>query len=120
MSRTVRPSSRQPDELAHHPQAAVDVDAARRAGAWSPAMTRNRVVLPAPLAPDQRDVLAVAHPEAHVAEQVDAAGRPARHPVHVDRTHGPDATDATAPGAGFPGGRSAPHAGAERPQNGWA
>ena len=33
-------------------------------------------------------VLAVAHAEAHVLEQLDAAGRAARHPVHVDRAHG--------------------------------
>ena len=76
-----------PDELPHHPQPAVHVDApgvGRLVAGDDPEQGR----LAGAVGADERHVLAVAHAEAHALEQLDAPGRAARHPVHVDRAHG--------------------------------
>ena len=88
MSRTVRPSSRQPTSC-RITRSRPSTWTLPASGAWSPAMTRNRVVLPAPLAPTSATCSPSPTPKLTSLEQLDAARRAARHPVHVDRSHGP-------------------------------
>ena len=93
------------DQLPHHAAAGRRRARCPRRGAWSPAMTRNRVVLPAPLAPTRATCSPSPTPKLDASEQLDAAGCAARHPVHVDRAHGrDDATDdlGHVPDDGFP------------------
>ena len=50
-------------------------------------MIRSSVVLPAPLAPDQRDLGALADPERHVVEQHPAVRQLVAHSGDVDVSH---------------------------------
>ncbi len=87
MSRTVRPSSRHPTSWRI---------TCSRPSTWTLPAVRRLVAgdhseqggLARAVGADEGHVVAVAHPEAHVLQELGSVGRAARHPVHVDGSHG--------------------------------